>query len=229
MAELYMRIDFREVELGDQKEILEAAVESEHVVEYDVVKSDEDTVGSGLDIGDIIINDTVIIERKSPGDFIESMTSGHLEDQLQRMHNEYDHVHVLVSGTYDDLKNHRSRVPFKAIRAFIASMAIRWQTPPLFTSDEQELAYTAIDLGRKVVEPLKRHPGKPQVEVDNDLGPVGQAAMLADDVGPKLAQTIQESDMFWTVKDLCEADVDQLTEIDGIGPRTATKLKSKLT
>jgi len=229
MADLFVEIDFREVELGDQKEILKACVESDHVLEYDVVEQDDEAVGSGLGVGDIIINDTVCIERKEPGDFVQSMTSGHLEDQIARMYEEYDHVHVLVSGTYDDLKATRSNVPFQAIRAFIASLSVRWQVTPLMCSNERELAMTAIDLGRKVTEPMKRHPGKPDIEVDNDLDPVGQAAMLSDDIGPKTAEKIQECGKFWTVKDLCEATVEDLTEIDGIGPKTATKLKSKLT
>lgn len=229
MAELFVEIDFREVALGDQKEILKAAVESDHVFEYEVVESDDEADGSGLDVGDIIINDTICIERKAPGDFVQSMTNGHLEDQIHRMYQEYDHVHVLVSGTYDDLKATRSNVPFKAIRAFVASLSVRWQVTPIFCSDEQELAFTAIDLGRKVTEPMKRRPGKPDIEVDNDLGPVGQAAMLSDDVGPKMAERIQEHQKFWTVKDLCEADVGDLTEIEGIGPKTATKIKSRLT
>jgi len=226
MAELYMEIDFREVKMGSQKEILKAAVESDHVVDYDVVEQGDS--GSGMDVGDIIINDTVCIERKAPDDFIQSMTSGHLEDQIARMHQEYDHVYVLVSGTYDDLRMSRSNVPWPAIRAFVTSLTVRWQTPPLFCSDERQLALTAIDLGRKVTEPMKRHPGKPDIDVDSDLGPVGQAAMLADDIGAKTAEDIQESGKFFTVKDLCEANVEDLTQIDGIGPKTATKIKSKL-
>lgn len=228
MGELYAEIDFREVALGSQKEILKACVESDHVMDYEVVESDEDAEGSGLENGDIVFNDSVCIERKEPSDFVESMKSGHLEDQLSRMHSEFDHVHVLVSGTMEETMNlpHSNMNP-KAIRAFIASMSVRWQTTPLFCGSERNLAFTAIDQARKSFEPLKRRPGRPEISVDKDLGPVGQAAMIADDVGPKMAKRIE--DQFWTVSDLCDASLDELTEIDGIGPKTASKIKGKLT
>jgi Fanconi anemia group M protein len=226
MSNLHLEIDFREVELGSQKEILKAAVESENVADYEIVESDDDAKTSGMAVGDIVINDTVCIERKAPGDFIESMMEGHLEDQVDRMHAEYDHVHVLVSGSYSDLKATRSNVSWNAVRAFIASLSVRWQTTPLFCGNERELAFTAIDLGRKVTEPLERHPGKPAIQVDDELGPVGKAAMIVPDIGPKTAEKIQDS--YWTVSDLCEASVDELSEIEGIGPKTATKLKSVL-
>lgn len=228
MAELFAEIDFREVELGSQKEILKACVESEHVAEYDIVAEDEDAETSGLAVGDIVFNDTVCIERKSPSDFVSSMKSGHLEEQLQDMYEEYDHVHVLVSGDQGDLYTTQSRIPDKAIRAFVASMSVRWDTPPLFCGDERGLAFMAIDVARKAFEPLKRHPGKPQVQVDKDLGPVGQAAMISDDIGPKTAENIEDCGKFWTVSDLCEASMEDLTEVEGIGPKTASKLKSKL-
>jgi len=229
MTELYVEIDFREVALGSQKEILKECVASDHVAEYDVVEDDDEADKSGLETGDIIINDAVCIERKAPGDFVQSMTGGHLEDQLDTMYDQYDHVFVLVSGTMDDLYSTRSRVHANAIRAFVASMSVRWQTPPIFCGSEEELAKTAIDLGRKVLEPLKRRPGQPDITVDNDLGPIGQAAMLADDIGPKTAERIQESGKFATVRDLCDAEIDELTDIEGIGPKTASKLKMKLT
>jgi len=230
MADLYAEIDFREVELGSQKEILKACVQSEHVVDHDVVESDERAKGSGLEIGDFIFNNTVCIERKESSDFVQSMKSGHLEDQLDRMYSEFDHVHVLVSGTMQDTMHvpHSNMNP-NAIRAFIASLAVRWQTTPMFCGTERELAFTAIDMARKAFEPLKRHPGRPDIQVDNDLGPVGQAVMIADSVGPKTAQRIEDSGQFWTVGDLCEASLEDLQQIDDVGPKTASKIKGKLT
>ncbi len=229
MAELFAEIDFREVELGDQKEIVKACVESEHVVDYDVIESDDETTGSGMAIGDIIFNDTVCIERKDSSDFVESMKSGHLEDQLHRMYQQYDHVHVLVSGTLDETMNQRhSRINPEAVRAFVASLSVRWQTTPMFCGSERELAFMAIDVARKSFEPLTRTPGRPEISLDRSLGPVGQAAMIADDIGPKMAKRIEDSGEFWTVSDLCDASMSELTEIEGIGSTTAAKIKGKL-
>lgn len=220
MTELFAEIDFREVELGPQKEILKAAVESEHVVEHDV---------KDLEDGDIVFNDVVCIERKRPGDFISSMKSGHLEDQVMSMYDSYDHVYVLVSGNMDDLRyRQHTKMNWDAVRAFIASLSVRWQVTPLLCGDERNLAFTAIDLARKSFEPLERQPGSPDVQIETDLGPVGQAALLADDVGPETARRIEECDSFWKVSDLCSASVQDLSEIDGIGPKTASKIKGRL-
>lgn len=225
-AKLFVEIDFREVELGDQKEIAKACTESKYVEDWEVVATDDEAKGSGLAIGDIVINDMVCIERKAPGDFISSMQDGHLEDQLARMYDAYEHVYVLVSGTMTDLKHTRSNINWNAVRAFVASMSVRWQTVPLFCGSERELAFTAIDLGRKSVEPLKRRPGRPDIDVDTELGTVGQATMLVDGVGPSTAEKVEEK--FWSVSDLLEASAGDLSEIDGIGPKTASKIKTKL-
>lgn len=227
MAELHVEIDFREVELGAQQEIMKACVLNDSVT-YEVVADDEDYDGSGLEVGDLIINGTLCIERKAPGDFVSSMTSGHLEDQLDRMYEQYDQVYVLVSGSYENLKYMRHGPEWKAIRAFIASMSVRWQTVPLFCDSEEELAKTVIDLGRKAMEPMERQPGRPSVEVSDDLGPVGKAAMLTDGIGEKTAERIQRSQQFNKVGDLCEASVDELIEIEGIGPSTAMSINSTL-
>lgn len=227
MADLSVRIDFREVELGSQQEILKACVESKYVDEYEIVNTDEDAVGSGLEVGDIIIDEEVCIERKSPSDFVVSMKEGHLEDQLARMYERYDHVFVLVSGTFaETARVPHSRIKPQAVRAFVASMAVRWDTTPLFCGDERRLAFTAIDLGRKVKEPLERRPGKPQIDVNDDLSPVGKAAMLADGIGPETAERVEQR--FLTVGELCGASEDKLAEIEGIGPKTARKISRVL-
>jgi Fanconi anemia group M protein len=227
MSELYAKIDFRELELGTQKELLKACVASDYVEDQEVVESDEEAATSGLNVGDIVFNDTVCIERKEPSDFIESMKSGHLEDQLQRMYEEYNNVHVLVSGTMEEvLSPSYSNINRNAVRAFIASLSVRWQTPPLFCGDETTLAFTAIDMARKSFEPLKRHPGQPDIDVEDELNSVGKVVMTVDGIGRETAKDVGEE--FWTVQDVCQASLSDLQEIDGIGPKTASKISSQL-
>jgi len=47
-------------------------------------------------------NGLMVIERKSPGDFVGSLVSGHLSDQLTRMSEEFDWSVLLVEGSVND-------------------------------------------------------------------------------------------------------------------------------
>jgi ERCC4-type nuclease len=222
---LFVEVDFREVKLGSQKEILKVCIESKYVDEYDIVADGNGDGKTGLAVGDIVVDDTVCIERKSPSDFINSFTSGHLEEQIADMYNEYDHAHVLISGSMTELFRTRSNVNRNAITAFVSSMSVRWQMTPLFCDTERQLAKTAIDLGRKAHEPLNRKPGSPDIDVDHELDTVGKAVMLTDGIGADTAKKIQSSDKFMLVRDLCSASVEDFKKIDGIGQKTAKKLK----
>lgn len=214
MSGLYVEVDFRETELRQEKEILTELVESKYVEDYEV---------ADLEVGDIIIDDIVCIERKTISDFVGSMQNGHLEDQIDRMYDQYDHVYLLVSGDMKDfgLMKH-SKVNPNALLAFTASLAVRWQTPPIFCSTETLLAREAIDLGRKVQEPVKRTPIKPQLEVKNDLGQVGKVLMTVDGIGYETAKAIESE--VWTVRELLDTDKETLQNVDGVGPKTAAKI-----
>lgn len=55
-----------------------------------------------LDLGDFAVtgkNGYVIIERKSAGDYIGSLTSAHLNDQLVRMSQTFKHSAVVIEGS----------------------------------------------------------------------------------------------------------------------------------
>lgn len=211
-----MLLDIREV--SNYPELTDLAEDNKKVNSYSVEM---------MEIGDFIIDREVIVEHKTPGDFVDSMKSGHLEDQIERMYMGFDHVKVLVSGNMEDFgSGYWSDMPAKPVKAFCASLSMRWQVTPLFCSNIENVFYEAVTLGRKAKEPLKRQPTGPSVSLKDDMSEVEQALMLVDGISTKLAERIDPH--FDTIGELCQAEPEEFTHIEGVGGKTAENIKEKL-
>lgn len=218
MATVEVMMDIREV--TNYPELTEYADRNEYIEGYSVEM---------MEIGDFIIDRNVIVEHKSVGDFVESMKSGHLEDQIERMYMGYDNVHVLVSGDMEDFDGlYWSGMPDKAVKGFIGSLAMRWDVTPLFCSNIENVLYESVVLGRKAKEPIERTPTGPSVSLKDDMNPVEEALMLVDGISTTIAERFDAHPRFNTVGEICNASVDELTEVEGIGGKTAENIKEKL-
>lgn len=217
MAKVDVVLDIREI--TNYPELTDLASNNEYVEGYSVEM---------LEIGDFIIDKEVIVEHKSIGDFVESMKSGHLEDQIERMYMGYDHVKVLISGDMKDFENlYWSNMSEKAVKGYIGSLDMRWGVTPLFCSNITNVFYESVTLGRKAKEPLNRTPTGPSISLKDDMSPVEQALMMVDGISITLAERIDPH--FDSIGEICQASEDDLTKIDGIGPKTAENIKTKLT
>lgn len=209
-------------------EVIVDVREAEHLV--DIVKSHPDVSSYDvqmLEIGDLIIDSEVCIERKTIGDFVDSMHSGHLEDQIHRMWMGFEYVHLLVAGNLDDFgDDYWSNTPPKAVRGFCASLSQRWDVTPLFCSTDEFLVDMAVRLGRKAKEPIERQPTGPSVSVKDEMDAVVQALMLVDGISTKRAETIAEH--YDNVGAICQAEEEDLVGIPGVGGKTAQNIKEKL-
>lgn len=216
MANVEVILDIREV--TNYPELTELASNNKYVESYSVEM---------LEIGDFIVDKNVIVEHKSIGDFIESMKSGHLEDQLERMYMGYDYVYILISGNMEDFDGlYWSGTPDKAVKGFIASLSMRWDVTPLFCSNISNVFYETVTLGRKAKEPMERTPTGPSVSLKDDMSSVEEALMLIDGISTTLAERVDPH--FDTIGEICRSEADDLTKIDGIGPQTAQNIKEKL-
>lgn len=216
MAQVEVMLDIREV--TNHPELTDYAKKNEYVESYSVEM---------MEIGDFIIDRSVIIEHKTIGDFVESMKSGHLEDQIERMYMGFDNVYVLVSGNMEDFdKLYWSNMSSKAIKGFIGSLSMRWDVTPLFCSNIENMFYEAVVLGRKAKEPMKREPTGPTATLKDNMSEVEKGLMLVDGISTTLAERIDPH--FDSIGEICDTDPDELTKIEGIGPATAESIKETL-
>ena len=105
-----------------------------------------------LNIGDFLIRETVI-ERKTVQDFISSMLSKRLIEQLKNM-KQYKNQLLIIEGI-DEQELYRTGTNLhpNAIRGFILSIINNYQIPIIFTQDYKDTSQYLITLAKQQLKP----------------------------------------------------------------------------
>ncbi len=180
-----------------------------------------------LDVGDYIVSDRVAIERKELDDFISSLTSGDRDifKQASELADSYARPVLIVEGGGGvEALYARSQVDEEAIRSTVQSIAVDFNISLLFTQDQNETAKNIRSLARREQE-----------ENDKEVNPHGQKSTDSiretqeyvissiPGVGPVTARDLLTH--FGSVEAIMTAEVDELTEVDGVGEKTAERIK----
>ncbi|MEW6592392.1 MAG: ERCC4 domain-containing protein [Candidatus Hadarchaeota archaeon] len=99
-----------------------------------------------LDVGDFILSQRVGVERKSAGDFLQSMIDGRLITQAKLLRESFERPVLIVEGK--DLYNRRAIHP-NAIRGALAALAIDIGIPLIPTADESDTAQLLAAIARR--------------------------------------------------------------------------------
>jgi len=176
-----------------------------------------------LAVGDYVLSDRVVVERKTVADFMDTLTGGDrsMFEQVGDAARHYARPVVVIEG--EDLYGARN-VHHKAIQGALASLAVDFGASVLRTSDEDETAdLLAVIAGRE------------QETADRSVSVHGekQAKTLAEqqeyvvasvgEVGPVTARTLLSA--FGSVEAVMTADREALLEVDGVGEVTADRLR----
>lgn len=192
---------------------------------------DVDTVMTEmLDIGDIIVNGNVVFERKSKGDFVQSIQNQRLEKQIENMYDMFgpEKSYVVVEADFADFEylpySHFSPA---SVYGFVGSISARWQMVPLFTSDSEHLVDVVTRVARKHdedTERVVRGPNDTPTSANDDF--FGRAVLQFSGVGKSKIEPLRKK--FEDFNSLTKADHDELMEIDGIGSGTAETIMEEL-
>ncbi len=169
-----------------------------------------------LDVGDYIISEGIIVERKQVTDFLTSLFNGRLFDQAQRMREACKNPVVVVEGDLQEAAERLSnqRVLWGALTslslsygAYVFNTATQKQTADLvYTMAKRE---AAVGKARSLI----------QVKKVYSRGGVAKAQLYAvaslPGIGPKLAERMLKR--FKTVKAIFSATAAELTTVEGIG------------
>ncbi|MBX0322536.1 DEAD/DEAH box helicase [Halomicroarcula sp. F13] len=176
-----------------------------------------------LAVGDYVLSDRVVVERKTVADFLDTLTGGDrsMFEQVGDATRHYARPVVVVEG--EDLYGARN-VHHRAINGALASLAVDFGASVMRTADEAETA----DL-------LETIAGREQDEGDREVSVHGekQSKTLAEqqeyvvtsvaEVGPVTARNLLEH--FGSVEAVMTADHDDLLAVDGIGDVTADRIR----
>lgn len=172
-----------------------------------------------LTAGDYLIDDAVLLERKTVGDFAASLVDGRLFPQASRLAHGPHRPIVLIEGptliTMPDVHPH-------AIQGAIVSLAAMWRLPVLHTSGPEDslrvVRFLANQAGRR--QPvLRRYGRKPKRLASRRI------FMLQGlpGVGPALAMRLLNH--LGSVERVVTADVEVLLQIRGVGPKRAARIR----
>jgi len=176
-----------------------------------------------LAVGDYVLSDRVVVERKSVADFLDTLVGGDrsMFEQVKDAARHYSRPVVIVEG--EDLYGARNVHP-NAIRGALASLAVDFGASILRTTDEADTA--------DLVEVIAR---REQEESDRAVSVHGEKAAktLAEqqeyvvgsiaDVGPVTARSLLEH--FGSVEAVMTASEEDLLAVDGVGAVTAERIR----
>jgi Fanconi anemia group M protein len=176
-----------------------------------------------LDVGDYVLSDRVAVERKSVEDFVDTLTGGRsLFEQMGDLSSSYARPLLILEGEQEAL--YSTGVHKNAVRGALASVVVDYGVPVLFTADEDETAETLAVVARREQEERDRearvHGEKSSATLREQQEYV--VSSIAD-VGPVTARALLKE--FGSVEDVMTADEDELQRAEGVGEKTATRIR----
>jgi ERCC4-related helicase len=130
--------DYREMPSGVVHELVQLGIEVE---------------SKQLDVGDFILSDRVGVERKSAGDFLQSIVDKRLLSQAKALSETFERPVLILEG--EDLYSRRAIHP-NAIRGALAALAVDFGISILPTKDEKETAAILAIIARREQTELAR-------------------------------------------------------------------------
>jgi Fanconi anemia group M protein len=202
-------VDHREVPSGVVHELAQLGVEVE---------------ARQLDVGDFILSDRVGVERKSVGDFLQSIVDKRLLSQAKQLSETFERPVLILEG--EGLYSRRAIHP-NAIRGALAALAVDFGISILPTQDEKETAAVLAIIARRE-----------QTEQAREVAVRGEAKGLTlpeqqrfvveglPGVSAVLAERLLAH--FGTVEKVMAASEEELQKVRGIGKEKAKEIRRVL-
>jgi len=173
-----------------------------------------------LDTGDYLIDNDVLVERKTIGDFIASLLDGRLFPQAARLaHCRYRSV-LLIEGPKPPSM---PKVHPHALEGALVSLAAMWRLPVLHSPAPEQsfliLRILADQASRRSQPVLRRFDRKPKRLASRRLF----LLQGLPGVGPALAQRLL--DHFGSIERVLSAEASALTEVRGVGAKKAARIR----
>jgi Fanconi anemia group M protein len=177
-----------------------------------------------LSIGDYVVGPEACIEYKRYDDFLDSIADGRLIAQLHQLKKYAKPVILLEKG--DASNTMRRRIDESAIQGMLATIAVSYRIPILQSSSPLDSAQLLLALARREQEgsssSFSFHNAKPYS--DKEL--LEYIVSSFPGTGGVLAKNLLKK--FDTLERLFQASLEELQEIDKIGPKKAKEIKRML-
>ena len=178
-----------------------------------------------LPVGDYLLSERVIIERKTKQDFNKSLIDGRLLKQAAQMKSQFGSPLLILEGI-EDLYSLNQIHP-NAIRGALAALTIDLGIPILPSKDIKDTALLIASIARRE-QKLKQTELRLRGEKKPESLRAQQIYLISSlpGVGPKLAKRLLKE--FGSVRRFVNAPFERLVKVKLIGEKKARKIKQVL-
>jgi Fanconi anemia group M protein len=176
-----------------------------------------------LAVGDYVLSDRVVVERKTVEDFMATLTGGDrsIFEQVGNAARHYARPIVVVEG--ENLYGARNVHP-KAIHGALASLAVDFGASVLRTRDADETTDLLEVIARREQEASDRDVSVHGEKQSRTIAEQQEYVVAAiAEVGPVTARSLLEE--FGSVEAVMTADEGELQEAEGVGGVTARRVR----
>ncbi len=174
-----------------------------------------------LPLGDYLVNDRFLVERKRLPDLVQSIADGRLFRQAVRLTNSGHHPLLILEGTAHDLDGCQMRR--EALQGALISVSVLLGVPVLRSASPEEtarlLVYLARQAGRSAARGVYRHGRKPRglhaLRLHILQGLPG--------IGREKAERLLTA--FGSVEAVMSAGTDELARVPGIGKMLSRRIR----
>jgi len=171
-----------------------------------------------LTIGDYIISERSIIERKTREDFESSIIDGRMFDQALKLRDTYERVIYIIEG-----KNFQGRINRNALLGAVSSLILDFGFSVFFTQNVEGTVELIVSLAKREQGDSKNKIliKKPKKSEDLDVQLVYTLASFPM-LGEKAADNLLKQ--FGTIQNVINSNEQLLSETKGISPKRAREI-----
>jgi len=177
---------------------------------------------SFLEVGDFIVSDRTVIERKTYQDFVASIFDGRLFEQTTRMKDNFKIVIIIIEGFPNE------RIDVNIVKAAMASLIIRFNISIVNTKDKMDTARMIYHLAKKEQVESKRTVSYKFEKVPTEMSKIQEQIVSSiPGVNSTISKRLLEN--LGSVEKVLLASEEDLQKAKGIGDVLSTRIKKILT
>jgi len=190
------------------------------VIDY-LKKLDATVNERGLEIGDFIISDDVVIERKTHSDFISSIIDGRLFEQAKCMKENFNKSIVIIEGHSD------RQINDSAFKAAVATLLVDFNVSLLNTKNPFDTTKTIYWIAKKEQEENKHAISFKVGKKPKEMKQL-QEEIVSSLPGISTVISKRLLEHFGNVENIFSADEAELQKVKGIGKKLSNRIKKIL-
>lgn len=175
-----------------------------------------------LKCADYVLSQRCGVELKTTEDFVSSIIDGRLLEQLKALKQNFERPLIIIQGT-QDLYAVRNVHP-NAIRGMLATIAVSYGIPLIYSKDEKDSAAILLSIARREQEGEKRdfspHADRKPMTLREQQE---YLVSCLPNIGPNLSKELLKH--FGSVRKVMEASLLELQKVEGVGEKKAQAIR----